>query len=66
MIATGSSPNRPADVPFDAEVVFDSDTQRFSEVPLYSSPVRSQRTLKLMTVGCVSTPSSPRIRVNSG
>ncbi|MBK9375726.1 MAG: FAD-dependent oxidoreductase [Holophagales bacterium] len=26
MIATGSSPNRPADVPFDAESVFDSNT----------------------------------------
>ena len=26
VIATGSSPNRPADIPFDGETVFDSNT----------------------------------------
>jgi len=30
----------------------------FSEVPLYSSPLRSQRRLKLMSDGCHETPSS--------
>ena len=32
--------------------------ERFSEVPLYSSPLRSQRTQKLMSDGCQATPSS--------
>ena len=38
----------------------------FSEVPLYSSPLRSQRRLKLMSDGCQATPSSVSIAMKFG
>ncbi len=38
----------------------------FSEVPLYSSPLRSQRRLKLMFEGCQATPSSSSIAMKFG
>ncbi len=38
----------------------------FSDVPLYSSPVRSQLRLKLMFDGCQATPSSRSIAMKFG
>ena len=38
----------------------------FNEVPLYSRPVRSQRSEKLMFDGCHSTPSSRSIAMKFG
>ena len=38
----------------------------FNEVPLYSSPLRSQRRLKLMLDGCQATPSSSSIAMKFG
>ena len=35
-------------------------------VPLYSSPLASQRTLKLMLLGCVVTPSCVSRRAKPG
>lgn len=39
---------------------------RFRLVALYSSPLSSFLTAKLMVVGCDSTPSSANRRVSSG
>ena len=38
----------------------------FSEVPLYSSPVRSLCTEKLMSLSFAITPSSPKSRTKFG
>ena len=38
----------------------------FSEVPLYSRPVRSQRRLKLMFEGCHATSSSRNMAMKFG